>query len=133
MKQTPLLLLTALAVLALVGCSTGYTGEDGDHLKQYLEPEAMKELLESDNTDVLVIDVRPENAYNKGHLPGALSVPSSEFSDWYVDAQPDQDMIVYCETGGRAQGVVNYLEEQGHDNVMNWGGYTRWEWDYATE
>lgn len=126
-------ILTLLALtLALGSCSTGYTGESGGHLEKYLEPEAMKSLLEGDHPQVIVIDVRPSNAYAKGHLPGAVSVPSSDFPEWYEANQPDEDIIVYCETGGRAQGVVKYLEGEDFNNVMNWGGYTRWEWDYET-
>ena len=125
-----LLIPILVGIVFLVGCSTGYTGETGGHLKTYLEPEAMKRLLETDHPDILVIDVRPATAYLRGHLPGAMNVPSPDFPEWFERTRPGEDIIVYCETGGRAQGVVKYLEEQGVDNVMNWGGYTRWEWDY---
>ena len=121
------------SLIMIIGCNTGYTGDDGVHLKQYLEPESMKALLESPHAGIMVIDVRPLKAYKKGHLPGAVSVPSPEFDTWFAGNRPDEDLIVYCETGGRAQIVVKKLEEQGFTRVMNWGGYTRWKWEYETD
>ncbi|MCK5736472.1 MAG: rhodanese-like domain-containing protein, partial [Spirochaetaceae bacterium] len=80
---------------------------------------------------IMVIDVRPFNAYEKGHLPGAVSMPSSEIKKSSFEIDKNQDVILYCETGGRAQQVIKYLEEEGYTRLMNWGGYTRWKWDYT--
>jgi 3-mercaptopyruvate sulfurtransferase SseA len=63
---------------SLTSCFEGYTGPDGEMLKAYLEPEALKALTENPRDNILIIDVRPFNAYKKGHIPTALSFPSSE-------------------------------------------------------
>ena len=49
--------------------------------------------------DIVVIDSRPKRAkYDKGHIPGAVSIPFSQF-DKYTDllpAEKDQTLVFYC-------------------------------------
>jgi rhodanese-related sulfurtransferase len=115
----------------LPGCYEGYAGPDGEPLKAYLEPEALRVLTENPQDDILIIDVRPANAYKKGHIPTALSFPSSEIMERLNELPKDVYLILYCETGGRAQMVIKKLLEEGYTRLMNWGGYKRWEWDFV--
>jgi rhodanese-related sulfurtransferase len=119
-----------LSSLSVAGCFEGYTGPDGDILLQYLDPAALKVLTENPEPNIFLIDVRPAAAYNAGHIPTALSFPSSEIAGRL--AEPPLDdlnnyLIVHCETGGRAQGVITgVLEPNGYTRFMNWGGVYRW-------
>ena len=49
--------------------------------------------------DVMIIDARPKRAkYNKGHIPGAVSIPDSQF-DKMTDQLPEDKnalLIFYC-------------------------------------
>ncbi|WP_026452959.1 ArsR/SmtB family transcription factor [Saccharomonospora iraqiensis] len=46
--------------------------------------------------DVVVLDVRPREEYDAGHIPGAVSVPVEELVD-QLDALPaDQEIVAYC-------------------------------------
>jgi rhodanese-related sulfurtransferase len=106
-----------LSGLSVAGCFEGYTGPDGDILLQYLDPAALKVLTENPEADKFLIDVRPASAYNAGHIPTALSFPSTEIAN-RLDEPPLDDLnnylIVHCETGGRAQGVITgVLEPNG--------------------
>ncbi|MBP7434289.1 rhodanese-like domain-containing protein [bacterium] len=119
-----------LSVLFLVtSCHEGYVSSEGETLKQYLEPESLKALVEKPKDDIWIIDVRPESAYKKGHIPGAKSFPSSTVMDRLDELPKDKYLIFYCETGGRAQMVIKKLEEKGYTKMMNWGGNGRWKWD----
>ena len=49
---------------------------------------------------VMIIDSRPKRAkYDKGHIPGAVSIPDSEFDKTtaQLPAQKDALLIFYCE------------------------------------
>ena len=49
---------------------------------------------------VMIIDSRPKRAkYDKGHIPGAVSIPDSEFDKMtaQLPAQKDALLIFYCE------------------------------------
>ena len=125
-------LLVALTALLLTGCFEGYVGAEGEVLKEYLPPEQLKVLVDKPNDSIWIVDVRPSSAYQKGHIPTARSFPSSEILSRLDEIPKDQYLIVYCETGGRAQSVIKKLERQGYTRLMNWGGISRWPYNRAT-
>ncbi len=114
-------------LLAIVGCHEGYTSKDGSSLKQYLHPDQMKKLVQQPNPAVWIIDVRPQKAYNKWHIPTAQSFPSSTILDHLSELPKEQPLLFYCETGGRAQAVIRRLEKRGYTRMMNIGGYKKWK------
>jgi phage shock protein E len=118
-----------LAVLVLTGCFEGYVGSEGEVLKQYLSPEKLRELVANPDDSIWIIDVRPTSAYQKGHIPTARSFPSSEILSRLGEIPKDMYLIMYCETGGRAQGVIKKLEKEGYMRLMNWGGISRWPYE----
>ncbi|MGQ0526023.1 MAG: ArsR/SmtB family transcription factor [Betaproteobacteria bacterium] len=65
--------------------------------KDSLEPVSVKDLTERLREGlVTVVDVRPEEEYRNGHLPGAINVPLSEI-DRHADTLPrDRDIVAYC-------------------------------------
>lgn len=123
--------LLGLMMLIFSSCYEGYIAAEGDHLKKYLEPESLKELTENPKDDIRLIDVRPAGAYLDGHILTAESFPSSEIMDRLDELPKETSYIIYCETGGRAQAVIKKLEEAGYKKLMNWGGYTRWPYDFV--
>jgi rhodanese-related sulfurtransferase len=45
---------------------------------------------------VTVLDVRPADEYNAGHIPGALSIPLKELKLHLSDLPRDQEIVAYC-------------------------------------
>ena len=133
MRNTLIVLPAIIVTLFLAtSCTGGYLSSDGKMLEQYLAPESLKTLVENPRNDIWIIDVRPESAFKKGHIPTAKSFPSSTILDRLNELPKDIYLIVYCETGGRAQRVIRKLEQNGYTKMMNWGGYRRWKWDFST-
>ena len=67
------------------------------------------------------IDMRPRKEYEKGHLPGAFSLPESEF-DQLIDklrkeADDDPPLIVYDESGPQAARMGRRLRKAGFSRV----------------
>jgi len=62
-----------------------------------LEPVTFKELrrLMRDD-DVTVVDVRPAEEFEAGHVPGALSVPVPELKRRLRELPKDREVIAYC-------------------------------------
>ena len=133
MKQFTGILVFVALILVVFSCSTGYTSADGTDLDKYLSPESLQVLTQNPDSTIWIIDVRPENAYNNGHIPTAKSYPSGDIMDRLNELPKTQNLIFYCETGGRAQMVINNLEDKGYTRMFNWGGYTRWPYDLVTE
>jgi len=133
MKRFTGILVFFALIFVIFSCSTGYTSTDGTDLDKYLSPESLQVLTRNPDSTIWIIDVRPENAYDKGHIPTAKSYPSGDIMDRLNEIPKSQNLIFYCETGGRAQMVINNLEDEGYTRMFNWGGYTRWPYDLVTE
>lgn len=65
--------------------------------KDDLEPIPRQELMErASNGLVTVLDVRPVEEFNAGHVPGAINVPLSKLEHHLEDLSPDQEIVAYC-------------------------------------
>jgi rhodanese-related sulfurtransferase len=65
--------------------------------KEGLEPVDRKTLLERVGTGmVAVLDVRPPEEYQAGHLPGALSIPLPELRRRLAELPRDREIVAYC-------------------------------------
>lgn len=62
-----------------------------------LEPVRAGDLLERlRSDDVIVLDVRPEDEYQAGHIPGALSIPAGEIERRLSELPRDREIVAYC-------------------------------------
>ena len=81
------------------------------------------------NADELVIvDVRDENSYSYGHVPGSINIPSEKiFSDGVPQQLPrGKKIIVYCRSGQVSGEVVERFVSEGYDACELAGGYLAW-------
>ena len=81
--------------------------------------------------DALVLDVREPGEFGAGHILGAKNVPASriESSGAEIAAKrKDKPVIVYCDTGNRAQKAAAALRSQGFSRVVSLsGGLGAWQ------
>lgn len=82
-----------------------------------LEPVTFRELRRlMREDDVTLVDVRPANEYEAGHIPGALSVPVSELKRRLRELPKNREVIAYCR--GRycvySLDAVTLLRRQGY-------------------
>ena len=62
-----------------------------------LQPVTRDELLaRADDGTVLVLDVRPTEEYEAGHIPGAISVPFGELESRLAALPPETEVVAYC-------------------------------------
>jgi rhodanese-related sulfurtransferase len=62
-----------------------------------LEAVDARELMERlSNGNVVVLDVRPEEEYRAGHIPGALSVPVDTLEAALQTLPRDREIVAYC-------------------------------------
>ena len=62
-----------------------------------MEPLSRSELLRRAKDGlVTVLDVRPVEEYQQGHLPGALNIPPAELDERMHDLPKNLDVIAYC-------------------------------------
>ncbi len=72
-------------------------------------------------TDCVVLDVRSDNEYRSGAIPGALHIPYRQVADRLAELEPhrDCDMVVYCAAGIRARIAQNTLTQAGFTRVYH--------------
>jgi len=62
-----------------------------------LEPVSRAELVQrSRDGAVTILDVRPEDEFALGHLPGALNIPLRELEARLGEIDPKQEVVAYC-------------------------------------
>eukprot|EP00092_Neocalanus_flemingeri_P041266 GFUD01044934.1.p1 GENE.GFUD01044934.1~~GFUD01044934.1.p1 ORF type:complete len:123 (+),score=42.59 GFUD01044934.1:95-463(+) len=91
--------------------------------------------------DPLIVDVRTEDEFASGRIPGSVNIPLSEveyafslpddkFRDKFGIAKPSKDtsFITSCKIGGRAGKMRDKLNEMGYTLVKAYtGSFTEWE------
>lgn len=129
MKRTALLLI--LVVLLLVGCSD--INQDSHTYTQISQEEAM-EMMKLDDGHIIV-DVRRQDEYDEGHIPGAILIPNESISDVRPKELTDLDQIIliYCRTGRRSKEASQKLADLGYTNIYEFGGISTWPGEIVTE
>jgi ArsR family transcriptional regulator len=62
-----------------------------------LEAVSRRELLDRLEAGVVtVLDVRPEDEFALGHVPGAVNLPLAELERRLAELDPDREIVAYC-------------------------------------
>lgn len=103
--------------------------EDYRTKRQSLDMIDSEELAERmKNDDVFIIDVRPEEEYNRGHIQSAVSCPKKTLKERLNDLPGGKDIVAYCRGPLclRADEAVHYLRSKGFSAMRLENGYMDW-------
>ncbi len=99
---------------------------------QINDPETIKQIVEDKKR--IILDVRPYEVYNQGHLPGAISFPLTEFDQKIVQILDSINrhsaLLVYCSSVECTDSHIaaQRLIHLGYDNVKVFsGGFRQWQ------
>ena len=97
--------------------------------KEALEPIDRGELIRRvRDGEAVVLDVRPREEYEAGHIPGALSAPIAELEDLVGELPRDRQIVAYCRGPYCVMSIdaVRLLRERGFDAVRLEDGVPDW-------
>ena len=97
---------------------------------QKISQEEARERMEAG--DVIVLDVREQEEYDSGHIPGAVLLPLGAIDgESAAEAIPKKDaaVLVYCRSGSRSKRAAKALAELGYTGVYEFGGIMTWPYD----
>jgi len=66
-------------------------------------------------TDFLVVDVRQEDEYRAGHVPGARLITLNTLGNHLSDLALNKDLFFYCHSGARSEVASMMAAESGRD------------------
>lgn len=121
-----------LLLLLLTGCGETTSNASSEDGYQQISQEEAKEMM--DTQDVIILDVREQDEYDSGHIPGAVLLPVGTIDeDTAAEVIPGKDstVLVYCRSGNRSKTASSTLAELGYTNIYEFGGINTWP--YETE
>ena len=132
-----LILVFLLLLVFTAGCSSSGSAADTEKSSQtfrQISQEEAKEMMAKDDGHV-VVDVRRQDEYDAGHIPGAILIPNESIGCDSPEALPDYDQIIliYCRTGNRSKQAAQKLASMGYTNIYEFGGITTWTDDVVTD
>jgi molybdopterin/thiamine biosynthesis adenylyltransferase/rhodanese-related sulfurtransferase len=83
-----------------------------------------------DERDPLIVDVREQDEWDEGHIPGAIHIPRGHLESRIERAAPDptRPVLLYCSAGNRSAFAAKTLAELGYEDVVSLsGGFTDWK------
>lgn len=95
-----------------------------------MSAEEAKNLMDSEENYV-ILDVRTQEEYDQGHIPGALLIPHDAIAKQAQDILTDKNqlILVYCRSGNRSKQASASLVELGYTNVVEFGGINDWPYE----
>ena len=121
-----------LLLLLLTGCGGTASNASSESDYQQISQEEAKEMM--DTQDVIILDVREQDEYDSGHIPGAVLLPVGTIDEETaaeVIPEKDSTVLVYCRSGNRSKTASSALAGLGYTNIYECGGINTWP--YETE
>ena len=119
-------------IFSLLLLLTGCGGSADDASYQQITQEEAKEMM--DTQEVIVLDVREQDEYDSGHIPGAVLLTVGTIDEntaAEVIPETDSTILVYCRSGNRSKTASETLAGLGYTNIYEFGGINTWP--YETE
>jgi rhodanese-related sulfurtransferase len=132
--------LLALVVMPLVvfsGCSTEEFQASRDtqteltsdvakdeEILATISPQELADRIEAGEAP-LVLDVRSEEEFAEGHIPGAVHIPHDQLEARLAELSitKDDEVVVHCQGGRRAELCQNVLRDAGFTKVLDLEGH----------
>ena len=122
-------LLQAMIVLSACGQEKE---NDREAVYMNITAEEAKQIMDTEE-GYIILDVRTQEEYDQGHIPGAILIPDTEIKAEAENILTDkaQLILVYCRSGRRSKLAAESLVELGYTNIKEFGGII--DWPYETE
>lgn len=110
--------------------STTTTGESAMTTNTYtsIGMDEAEEIFKAPG-DYIILDVRREDEFAEGHIPGAINVRNEDINTTTPPEElPDLNQViyVYCRSGRRSKEAAQKLVELGYTNIIEFGGIIDW-------
>ena len=123
------LVFLLLAVMLLTACNH-VKENDREVTYMNITAEEAKRIMDIEE-GYIILDVRAQEEYDEGHIPGAILIPHTEIEARAEEVLTDKDqlILVYCRSGRRSKIAAEALVELGYTNIKEFGGIIDWPYE----
>jgi rhodanese-related sulfurtransferase len=76
---------------------------------------------------VTLLDVREPHEWPISDLPASVKIPLGALPQRFAELSRDDELVVYCRSGGRSAQAVQFLRQMGYAKAKNLvGGINHW-------
>ncbi len=118
-----------LAAMLLTACGQEKEN-DREAVYMNITAQEAKTLMDTEE-GYIILDVRTQEEYDQGHIPGAVLIPDTEIRARAEEVLTDKDqlILVYCRSGRRSKLASEVLLELGYTNIREFGGIIDWPYE----
>ena len=123
------LVFLLLAVMLFTACNH-VKENDREVTYMNITAEEAKRIMDIEE-GYIILDVRAQEEYDEGHIPGAILIPHTEIDARAEEVLTDKDqlILVYCRSGRRSKIAAEALVELGYTNIKEFGGIIDWPYE----
>ncbi len=109
----------------------GNSAKNDDSLAKEINVTELKEILENNSDNILLLDVRSKVEFDTNSISGAKSFPladieSGEAIESIKKLVLGRKLYVHCKSGGRSKKAIRILQDYGIEGVNVTGGINSW-------
>ena len=122
-------IILLLSVMMIAGCGQEIE-KDREAVYMNITAQEAKVIMDSQE-DYTILDVRTQEEYDQGHIPGAILIPDYEIEEKAEQVLRDKDqlLLVYCRSGRRSKLAAEALVALGYTNIKEFGGIIDWPYE----
>ena len=83
----------------------------------------IEDLKNKDRDSFVIIDIRDEESFAYGHIPGAINIPQNQVLERVKNFRKDKEICVCCKVGLISKQIASSLQELGFVAYSLKGGY----------
>lgn len=95
-----------------------------------ITPETALKMMEDDKSNLVILDIRPEEEFATEHIPNAVNLDydGHHFQEKVDKLDKHEKYIIYCKSGVRGGYFMEKMKESGFKGAYNiLGGFVGWK------
>ena len=129
-KRLKILILFSTLASMLLACSESVNEQEKENTVSYSEATVDEAYNIYKNEEMIILDVRTEQEYEEGHIPGSILMPLQELENRLEELSIEEKYLIVCRSGSRSAQASGILVANGFKHITNMqGGMLEWKYD----
>lgn len=81
----------------------------------------------------VLIDLREDEEYKRGHIPGAINIPYEGVTETKIPFEKDTTLIFCCDRGNASLLLGRYYSKLGYNVINIYGGFRAYRGEISVD